>query len=185
MTKILSKKPAIAGAIALCFSLALALPLSGFADEAQGDFLCAQTMVTEGAAAVADYELLLNEFFQADVSSADQVQVAMSYYRAVENTLNTLYANGLDVDGIKSFDLANAEVAACAARRDELIRYSQVLLEAQTLGSANSKRTFAVRDGLNALNENMNLLSDEFAQTFPARFQNFESAFPCYAQECR
>ena len=35
--------------------------------------------------------------------------------------------NGLDVDGIKSFDLANAEVAACAARRDELIRYSQVL----------------------------------------------------------
>lgn len=149
------------------------------------DFACASVMLDEGFTLVSNYENFLNEYFQIDQPSSQQIETAMNYYRALEEQLENLYASALDLGGKRrTFDLANQEMSMCSQVRNQYIEYARVLLHGYARNSANSKRTFKVIDGLKAMNSDLEELADDFNLVFPGAFNKMDSALPCYASQC-
>ncbi len=148
------------------------------------DFLCAQNLIDKGSIIVEGYENFLNFYFQAPEPSSEQVEKAVAYFQQARRALDVLFEEGLDLEGIKSFDLANKEVQSCTLYRDQYVSYIEQLLEIHVFASTNSKVTFTVIDGLKIMNEDLVEFSDDFHGTFPKLFSKFNNALPCYAKQC-
>lgn len=160
-------------------------PFVQLAEEgSEDDYKCVDTMLSKGGELVDAYAQIMSEFFQQDVPSSEQIEYAATFYRATENKLNRIYNQGLFIEGRKSFDQSNAEVAACSNVRDQLVEYAQQILEAQALLSNSSKNTFEVVDGLKVLNEGLEDLRLDFSAVFPVVFNKMDNALPCYARQC-
>jgi len=159
------------------------------ADEHNGetsddDYACAQHMLDNAPDLIDNYETFLNELFQVDQPSSEQVESAMTFYRYVETTLNNMFEVANSFDVVKSIDSASSEVAYCTYIRDQYIDYARLLLNQQVLGSGSSKRTFQVVDGLKAINEGLEEFVLDFVGTFPTMFNKMNNALPCYASQC-
>lgn len=148
------------------------------------DYLCAQNLIDKGAIVVEGYENFLNDYFQIPEPSSKQVDGAVAYFQQARRALDILFEEGLDLDGIKSFDLANKEVQSCTLYRDQYVNYIEQLLQVHVLSSTSSKVTFTVIDGLKIMNEDLEEFSTDFHGTFPKLFNKFNNALPCYAKQC-
>jgi len=151
------------------------------------DYLCTQVMMDEGAAAVATYEVFLDEYFKVDAPSSEQFENALDQYRFTELAINAIYEANLnleDPDAPKTQAKAADEVADCDYVRDAYLNYSKTLFQKQFTGSTVSKVTFKVVDGLKAMNKDLDDMSTLFGQTFPGMFNQLNNNLPCYAKSC-
>ena len=150
------------------------------------DYACSQTMIDQGGAIVEGYQEFLDGFFNVDAPTSDQLEDAMDFYRYIEDSLLSLYrsASAVTDSGAKTTEFASKELTNCAYLRDQYIEFARALLQKQALGSAYSKTTFEVVDGLKALNEDLDDLSKEFSEVFPGAFHQMNNALPCYARQC-
>jgi hypothetical protein len=157
-------------------------------DTGTPDYLCGEAMLDEGAVLVVNYEQFLNEYFQVDVPSSTQFESALSQYRFTEMSINAVYENNLNLgtteDGGKTLETANTEYQYCGYVRDAYLGYIKTLFPRQLMGSAASKVTFTVVDGLKAMNKDLDSLSETFNQTFPKLFSVMDHNLPCYARTC-
>jgi len=155
-------------------------------DEEATDYACSQTMIDQGGAIVEGYQEFLDGFFNVDAPTSDQLEDAMDFYRYIEDSLLSLYrsASAVTDSGAKTTEFASKELTNCAYLRDQYIEFARALLQKQALGSAYSKTTFEVVDGLKALNEDLDDLSKEFSEVFPGAFHQMNNALPCYARQC-
>lgn len=180
--------------LALAFVLVLSiLPFaSAEEDEAEStpviasgvDYACGQTMMEKGIVVIESYEAFLDDYFKSVIPSSEQVEHGMRYYRFVEDSLQSIYEKNVDVQANDTLEKSGAAITYCASIRDQYIDLAQMLLQKQAISSANSKRTFSVIDGLKAMNEDMEVYADEFHAVFPAFFNQFNNALPCYARQC-
>jgi hypothetical protein len=152
--------------------------------EEEKDFLCASNLYEKGDELVNDYSDFLDSFFQQDVPTSSQIESAMDYYRVLEQGIQNHYLEGFDVRNPKTFDLANAEHALCTQVRDQFLAYARNLLQVQALGATTSKRTLNIIDGLKIMNQDLEDLTPDFHKAFPAHFDEFKEALPCYARAC-
>lgn len=149
------------------------------------DFLCGQLVNEVATEEIAAYQVFLTEYFQNIEDSSDQVVDAMTYFRYVEDAINTVFDENKVRKGAKlSFDIAFDEFVYCQTIRDDQLRLAKILLQSHSIQSANSKRTFLMIDGMKELNANMDDLADDFVLTFPAVFESMSNKLPCYAREC-
>lgn len=160
-----------------------------FAEEAEeeeesDDYLCATAVVEKGDELIAEYMNFLNEYFKQNTPTSEQVEYAMNYYRYIKDSLDATYADTMDYRGNRSFNIVSNETSLCSYRRDQYIDYAETIFQAYARYSANSKRTFMLVDGLKAINDDMSGLSMDFHETFPALFNQMDSAMPCFARGC-
>ncbi len=148
------------------------------------DYTCTYNVTQEAFAVLESYQTFLDDYFKAVTPSSEQVDAAMKYYRFVEASIEDIYDKYADVQGNYSLEASADALSNCAKVRDEYIDVARVLLQKQTIASANSKRTFLFVDGLKATNEHLDQFSGEFNALFPAYFNQFNNALPCYAHQC-
>ncbi len=148
------------------------------------DYACASTMIESGSELLEAYQTFLNEYFQVDTPSSSQLEDAMMFYRYVEDSLQNLYAANSNIDSNQSLDIANQELSFCRFVRDQYSEYAKVLLKRQMNGSAVSKTTFKVVDGLKVMNEDLADLSETFQATFPNVFNKMNAGLVCYPHDC-
>ena len=148
------------------------------------DYACTYNLTQEAYTVVEDYQTFLDDYFKAVTPSSEQVEHAMRYYRFVEAAIEASYDKYADVQGNYSLEASEDALSRCATVRDQYIELARVLLQKQTIASANSKRTFLFIDGLKATNEHLDQFSGEFNALFPAYFNQFNNALPCYAHQC-
>ncbi|MFA5855387.1 MAG: hypothetical protein WC846_03865 [Candidatus Gracilibacteria bacterium] len=148
------------------------------------DNACAKAMQDEGYKIVEAYEEMLDEYFKIDVPSSQQINSAMVFYRATRDSLNGLYIDSLNLGGRKSLEFAVAEAATCTDIKNKYMTYVGALLQRYLLGSAVSKSTYTIVDGLKAMNKDIEDLSTVFHNVFPAVFDQMNNALPCYARQC-
>jgi hypothetical protein len=148
------------------------------------DNACAKAMQEDGYKIVEAYEQLLDEYFKIDVPSSGQINSAMTFYRATRDALDGVYAHSLNLQGRKSLEFAVVEAATCTDIKNKYMTYISELLQRYLLGSAVSKSTFTIVDGLKATNKDLDDLSSLFHSVFPASFDHMDSALPCYARRC-
>lgn len=148
------------------------------------DYACTYNLTQEAYTAVESYQTFLDDYFKAVTPSSEQVEHAMRYYRFVEASIEASYDKYADVQGNYSLEASEDALSNCSTVRDQYIDLAQVLLQKQVIASANSKRTFLFIDGLKATNEHLDQFSGEFNALFPAYFNQFNNALPCYAHQC-
>lgn len=148
------------------------------------DLECTKKVAEEGSAFYQDYADFLDQYFKIDAPSSDQVETAMTRYRYYEEAVQSSYESAAKIKGASTISLNQNEFTRCIALRDEKIALGRGLLQAYAMQSAGSKRTFKFVDGLKAINDNMEILAENFYMTFPRMFEKMNSALPCYAKEC-
>jgi hypothetical protein len=159
-------------------------PEDSSAVSAEEDYACAKNMVDTGFETISSYEEVLDEFFKVDVPSSEQLESAMTLYRATRDSINGIYLKSLQISGVKSLTIAADEAAVCTEKRDQYLKYIKVLLQRFLLGSASSKSTFQIVDGLKVMNEDLSDFSEVFYSTFPKVFNQMNNQMPCYARQC-
>lgn len=161
--------------------------LAGAADSTDStdtSFECTTTLMNQGSSLLESYSTFLNEYFQADKASSDQLQDAMMFYRYVEDSLYSLYADNATPKDGQSLSDVNSELTFCRYVRDQYLAYAKVLLTRQMQGSSVSKTTFKIVDGLKAMNEDLRNFSGTFQRTFPMVFNKMDNGLTCYPRDC-
>lgn len=148
------------------------------------DYACGQAMMDQGTVIIESYEAFLDDYFKSAIPSSEQVEHGMRYYRFVENSIQSVYEANVNVNVNDTLEKSASAITYCSYIRDQYLELAQMLLQKQAIASANSKRTFSVIDGLKAMNEDMEVYSDEFNAVFPGFFNQFNNALPCYARQC-
>lgn len=151
------------------------------------DYSCAKNMLEDGTVFVTQYMEFLDEYFQQDRPSSDQIPIAMEFYRYTEDMLENIWAVHADLSAAevgKTLDMAISEYSYCANIRDQLIVQARLMLQSYARYSADSKRTFEVIDALKAINEDLRSFSGEFYEAIPGNFAKMDDALKCYAAEC-
>lgn len=166
----------------LTFHSALFSKAAEEAPEAQ--LSCPEYLVTQATPLTLQFEDLLNAFFLNSVASSDQVDTAMEMLRAYKTSIEEEYQKGLKFNGGVSISSKSDEFLSCTFYRDQYLNYAGALVQAQSLGSANSKRTYKIVDALKVTNEELRTFSDVFYETFPGSFQKMDNALPCYTSSC-
>ncbi len=146
--------------------------------------VCSTQMSTKGLEHLVTYQNLLNEFFLADKETHLQIAEAQEFFRTFETEVQKIFETYSVPTVAGTQDDATNDRLTCAFYRDQLVRYAQVSLKAHTLGSANSKRTFKFRDGLDIINADLEDFSKVYFETFPTIFTRMDSALPCYVKQC-
>lgn len=148
------------------------------------DFACGQKTMEESFVIIEAYQNFLDQYFKIDKPSSQQIDAAEKYYRFVEDSLQKTYERNLSLANNERLEESTQAATYCAFIRDQYIDVAEVLLQKQVILSSNSKRTFAVIDGLKATNQNLEDFADEFNTVFPGFFNQFNNALPCYARQC-
>lgn len=153
------------------------------------DAACAAVVAQVGAEEIDKYQTFLTQYFQMDEPSSKQILNAMEYYRFVRDAINDTYVKNqlkTDTSKPKSLDLDTAfdSVDRCIKVRDKYLGIADVMLQAHSLQSANSKRTYAIIDSMKTMNSDMREMSSIFDQVFPRTFEKMNNALPCYARQC-
>lgn len=148
------------------------------------DYACVVAMIPVIETETANYEAALNEYFLFNEESSSQVLTAMEIYRAFESSLQEAFDAQFLTAGVQTFDVVEEEFIQCQEDLSNALKYGQLLLRAQVLQSANSKRSFEIVDSFKAINEDMEGLSENFHLTFPRTFEKMNNALPCYARQC-
>lgn len=148
------------------------------------DEQCADIVIAKGQEMLTQYETFLDEYFNKNVPSSNQVNQAMKYYRYVQDTMHETYADAMGVNSGETFDDFNAQNSVCVEERDKVINTAGIIFQAYVNNSVSTKQTAAMVDALNDLNNNMEGLSSDFHSTFPNLFTSMSNALPCYAQKC-
>lgn len=155
------------------------------ATEIEGvDYACGQAVTEQASVLIDSYQTFLDDYFKVDTPSSSQVDHAMRYYRYMESSIEAIYENNLDLYANTTLQDSTQASSDCAGRRDFYLDVARALLQKQVIASANSKRTFEVIDGLKIMNADLEEFSDEFNAVFPAYFNKFNNALPCYARQC-
>ena len=144
---------------------------------------CSEYLVVEISPKAAEFEILMNEFFLNSVPSSEQVKTASKLLRAYEAEVNAAYKKGLKLKALTIIE-QNKSLVACDFYKEQYLDYGRALYQAQILGSATSKRSYAVVDSLKVMNDDLRDFSDVFLGTFPGMFQKFNNALPCYTKQC-
>lgn len=153
-------------------------------EDSETDYACVVAMIPILETETAKYETALNDYFLFNEESSSQVLTAIEIYRAYENTIETAFEAQALTNGVQNFWEVEEEFIQCEEDVDNTLEYAQMLLRAQVLQSANSKRGFEIVDSFKAINENMGELSVDFHLTFPRTFEKMNNALPCYARQC-
>lgn len=148
------------------------------------DFACAIDVADTAEVELEQYMSFLTQLFDYAEDSSLLVDEAMAYYRTYKSSIEDKYDEvALDLSA-SSFEGVYSEFEYCKSVRDSYLQMGEVLLQAHAVQSANSKRSYAIVDGMKVINENMATLSENFNRVFPASFQTMENALPCYVREC-
>lgn len=148
------------------------------------DYACGYNVMQESQVVVDAYQTFLNDYFQQVTPSSEQVDGAMKYYRLMEFSIQKIYENSLQQVTNLTLNSSIQANTYCAYMRDLYLDIARAMLQKQVIASSNSKRTFQVVDGLKVMNEDLELLADEFSAVFPGYFNKFNNALPCYAHQC-
>jgi len=148
-------------------------------------YLCGQNLAVEAEALIFQYSNFL-ELQTSDASdNSDRLEDIMSYYRYVVDTLDTrlMELSDLDRDN-ENFEASTQEYLHCEGIRDQYYLMAESMLRTYFTSSTGSKTTFKVVDGLKAMNESLQGMSQSYHATFPGMYNKFSNAFPCYVNSC-
>lgn len=148
------------------------------------DYACANLLVSEASPLLFEYTEVMDQFFSDTAPSSEQTESAFLYYRALQETVESLYARGVQLDNTGRFDLVAEELTRCTQIRNQYLDYTRTILDGYVLGSSNVKQRYAILDSLSAFNEEMSTLSRQFHSALPALLNRMDSALPCYARQC-
>ncbi len=148
------------------------------------DYACGYETMVDSQVIVDTYQDFLDQYFKIDKPSSTQIKAAEKYFRFVQSSLQKAYERNLNITANERLEESTQAATYCAYIRDQYMDVAEVLLQKQVILSANSKRTFAVIDGLKATNQDLEDFADEFNTVFPAFFNQFNNALPCYARQC-
>jgi hypothetical protein len=170
--------------IGSCLLVGSSLGFAEDADDESTDYLCAIAVSERGDELMADFQTFLNDYLSQNVPVSEQVEIAMSYFRYIEDAIHGAYEKGMDFSGDKTFELVSSETSLCAHRRNLYIQAAEVHLENSIRYATSSKRSYQMVDGLKAMNESMEDFSKSFHETFPGRFNEMNSSLTCFAKGC-
>lgn len=147
-------------------------------------YVCVDKMADEGGLIVDDYEAFAAEYVQEDTPTSGQVEVLTSFYRYVRYALQEIFNEYTQFEDGRPIELAKDEVNSCAFYRDQYLAYTEAILQSYVLGANSSKVSFKTTDALKEIVRRMEDYALVQAQVFPASFDGFNNALPCYAAEC-
>ncbi|MBU0981467.1 hypothetical protein KKC94_02125 [Patescibacteria group bacterium] len=149
------------------------------------DYYCGEKVNEVAKEQVSAYAEFLTAFFQEYDESSEQVTDAMEYFRYVQDEIDKVYEeNRVKQGGGTTLETAFYEYNYCKKVHDDWMDLAQELLQAHSLQSSNSKRTFRMIDAMKSMNENMDALSNDFNRVFPGSFKKMDSQLQCFVPEC-
>jgi hypothetical protein len=169
------------GSLSLSFAVESEAPVS---ENPLTDYYCSQTVQAVGAVLLVDYQTFLSTFFATDTPSSGQLEDGLRFYRYVEDSLWEAYAKGSAVQERSALSVATQSEEDCARVRDQYLQASRFLLERHLLGSAASKPTFKMVDGLKIMNQDLENFTTAFREVFPDLVSSMSSQFQCYLRDC-
>lgn len=154
----------------------------------EAELKCASEVMLNGQALLEEHAAFLDTYLQStEDPTSDQVEIAMNYYRYVEDSLMKVYKAHSDFSYFESGDDIGELYESddyCESVLEQYLEVNAELLQTFATRMGGGKQAIKALDAMIILNDHLGELQLNFIDTFPGSFNQMNNALPCYAKAC-